>query len=376
MPFAQRLAEFRDYMKAKELDLVVVSSPENQYYLTGFRALMYSRPIMTVLTQQAISIIVPGIEEQHAREEARVDEVHVYYEHPERTKENEKTGFDLLQKIVSGSKLRRIGIEDGFATYGLAQKLSAQGSLIGISEFITRMRIIKDSYELAQLVKAGQVVSGAVKASLASVKAGKTELQIENAGNEFILEHVSTHYPHATLDYLTMTPSGVERSIIPHLISSTRRLQEQDIAIHTRQVGLFGYRAECERTFFVGQPSEKQVENFHIMCEARQAAIKACCAGNLIRDVDDAGRSIIQKAGYGEYALHRSGHGIGLEGHEAPYLRFDNEDRLEVGMVVTIEPGFYLPGMGGFRHSDTFIVTEGGPQQITEAPSSLNELLF
>jgi len=371
-----RIDRIRNYMEEDSIDTVIVSNPENQYYLTGFRALMYSRPIITIINRNDISIIVPGIEETHAMKEANVDSIHVYYEHPESIEKDQKAATDILQKLLNNLAVKRVGIEDGFLSYGVGKQLASKYNIVGVTNFILKMRLIKDKNEFLMLQKAGKLVSGAVQATLSSLAVGKTELEVEDIGNRHVLEEASRSYPDSTIDFFTMTPSGPERSTMPHLLSSTRRFTEQDIGIHTRQIGLHGYRAECERTFFIGNPTDEQSEIFNIMVEAQKSSVKKCIPGNLLKDIDQAARSIIQKAGYGNHSIHRTGHGIGLEAHEAPSIRFDCYDRLETGMVITIEPGIYVPGIGGFRHSDTFIITEQGPKQITEANCLINQLTF
>jgi Xaa-Pro dipeptidase len=371
-----RIQKLRHLMQDKGLDVVILTKPESQFYITGFRALTYSRPIATLLTEHSVTMVVPGLEEVHAHHEARADEIHVYYEHPERTKADEKTAFEIIKRLLKTRQLKHVGIEDGYLTYGYASALASEFQIYGITDAIIQMRLIKDEDEIRILEEAGKVVSGAVRTTLENVGVGKTELEVEGPGNQYIFETVSNKYPNAWVSYTIMTPSGVERTVMPHVYSSTRRFESQDIAIHTRQVGLFGYRAECERTLFVGGPTTKQRELFEVMFEAQQAAIAKCIPGTPMKEVDAAARSIVQKAGYGDYFVHRTGHGIGLEEHEAPYIRFDNEDPLEVNMVVTIEPGIYVPGIGGFRHSDTLIVTEFGPKLITDAPSELEDLTF
>lgn len=146
------------------------------------------------------------------------------------------------------------------------------------------------------------------------------------------------------------------------------------MVIHTRQVAVEGYRAELERTLIVGDPTPEQERAFAVMHEAQQAAMRAVKPGAAMRGVDAAAREIIAAAGYGAHAIHRSGHGIGIGVHEQPFLRFDNPEALVPGMVVTIEPGFYVPGLGGFRHSDTLAVTDVGSELLTEYPRSLAAL--
>jgi len=174
-----------------------------------------------------------------------------------------------------------------------------------------------------------------------------------------------------------MSPLGLARVLMPHVLSSTRKFQKGDICIHSRAVGLNGYHAECERTFFIGKPSNsKQEHAFNIIVEAQRAAIDFIRPGVMAKDVDLIARKIIQKAGYGEYAIHRVGHAIGLGAHEKPYLRYDNDLVLQEGMVFSIEPGIYIPSVGAFRHSDTVVLTRSGSKLITEYPRELEKLIF
>jgi len=115
---------------------------------------------------------------------------------------------------------------------------------------------------------------------------------------------------------------------------------------------------------------------FEVMVEAQRAAIEAVRPGATCKEVDEAARRVIREAGYAEYFIHRAGHGLGLSSHEPPYLRFDSDQVLREGMVVSVEPGFYVAGKGGFRHSDTVIVSKGGPEVVTKAPAKLESLIL
>ncbi|MGE5704291.1 MAG: M24 family metallopeptidase, partial [Clostridia bacterium] len=222
--------------------------------------------------------------------------------------------------------------------------------------------------------QAGKLVSMAVMSSLAEVKAGISELEMDHYGNKAVLQEVSRLYPDAVVALGVMSPSGVERTLLPHVFSNTRKLEHGDVVIHTRQLSLNGYIAECERTFFVGEASERQKEAFAVMVAAQQAALATIKAGVPMSEVDRAARTLIQQAGFGEYAIHRTGHSIGLAPHEPPFFRFDEHAPLQEGMVFTVEPGFYVPGIGGFRHSDTVIITKDGYEMITEGPRDLETL--
>jgi Xaa-Pro dipeptidase len=238
------------------------------------------------------------------------------------------------------------------------------------------MRSIKDDNEVNILVNAGKIVSLGVKESLKYAAEGISEIEFDRIGHRVIYETSAREYPNLSIDVFGMTVSGTSRSLMPHLFSSTRKFKKGDVIIHSRQVGLNGYLAECERTFFIGQPTSKLKDIFKIVVEAQRAALDFIKSGIPAREVDIIARTIIQKAGYGDYAIHRIGHGIGLGGHELPYLRYDNDLVLKEGMAFCIEPGVYIPGVGGIRHSDTVILTKNGSNLITDYPRDLVDLIF
>jgi len=214
-----------------------------------------------------------------------------------------------------------------------------------------------------------------VMATLAAAAPGQSQLTIESVGTNAILEAAPQVTPEATVNLLHFTTSGPETSL-PHLITTTRRLTMPDLVIHSRQVSVDGERAELERTFALGAMDAETRRIFDVAEEAQLAAIAAIRPGVPMREVDAASRRLIQDAGYGEYSIHRTGHGLGIEAHEAPYVRWDVDDPMEVGMVVSIEPGIYVPGLCGARHSDTVVVTLDGHETITDAPRGAANLTF
>lgn len=353
----------------------VSTAPANQTYLAGFRALLYSRPILLVVTPEATTIIVPGLEETHARGEAKVDRVRAYYEHP--LGDGPASHLDWLDEelraLPSGAA---VGIESSACPEGLARHIADAGHrLVDLDPALVAMRQVKDATEIDLIADAARVTGAAVAASIAACREGITEIEVDGAGTAAMLAAVAGRERNATVDQLVMTPSGTERSELPHAFSTTRRLEAGDVLIHTRQVGLDGYRAELERTVFVGAPDGERRRAFELMRAGQAAAIGAVRAGVPCSKVDRAARDVLTAGGFGGYAIHRSGHGIGLSPHEPPYLRFDNDEPLEEGMVITIEPGIYVPGLGGFRHSDTVVVTSDGPDLLTEHPTDLGSLV-
>ncbi|WP_409304128.1 M24 family metallopeptidase [Peribacillus sp. SCS-155] len=377
MDSSKRIRELRSFMDQNAIQASVIINFENQYYMSGFKAITYSRPIVLLIDDSKTSLIVPALEENHAREESSADELHVYYEHPEKQSFGTSYLEHLASLVASYTSGTKIGVEFHSLPITIANLLRDKGfELFDIGGRIAQMRYIKDEQELDLLVESGRLVSLALSHSLKNAKTGVTEMEIDQYGNRALFEETSTKHPNATLDFFAMSPSGIARSVMPHVFSNTRKLEENDIVVHSRQVGLNGYRAECERTFFLGKPADKQIHAFQAAYEAQLAALEAIKAGVRAKEVDDAARKVFRKAGLEEYSIHRTGHGIGIGLHEEPSLRFDNDLILQPGMVFTIEPGIYIPGVGGFRHSDTVILTEHGTELITEYPRELIHLIL
>ena len=372
---AARIGRLRTLLETRGLDAAVLQTPANIAFLSGFQALIYSRPIYLVVTPGRVELVVPGLEEEHAGQAGTVDGVTVYYEHPEKGSPGENAP-DTLAALLRTRGVRRAGLEFTSAPIALRERLERDGVRAeDVSPELVRMRLLKDEAEIALMRQAAALARIGVMATLEAAAAGRSQLAIEAVGTNAILEAAPELTPEATIALLQFTTSGPETSL-PHLITTTRRLGRPDLAIHSRQVAVDGERAELERTFAVGGMGAETRRVFEAAEEAQLAAIEAIRPGVPMREVDAAARRVIRAAGYGEYAIHRTGHGLGIEAHEAPYVRWDVDDPLEEGMVVSIEPGIYVPGVRGARHSDTVVVTGDGHETITEAPRGADNLTF
>lgn len=377
MNIKKRLETLRGFMSEKQIELSLIWEPDNQYYLSGFRAITYSRPIVTLISHEQTELIVPGLEEVHAARKANVDKLYVYYEQID-MRHREVSYLDHLSKILkkypSGTSL---GVETGVLPSSVYLYLKEFGfKLVDIGQEVVNMRAVKDEFEIERLKVAGKLSDYAIEESLKHARAGISELEFDSYGDRLLLEIASKDYAEELIGYENWTCSGVKRSEMPHLYSSTRKFEDGDVVIHSRQVWFNGYRAENERTFFVGQPSEEQKDLLKLAIEAQWVAMDLIRPGITAKEVDLASYEVFKKAGYGEYVNHRVGHGLGLSEHEEPYLRFDNELVLQEGMVYTIEPGVYVPGLGGYRHSDTVILTKNGSYSITQYPRDIDSLMF
>jgi Xaa-Pro dipeptidase len=362
-------------MRVAEVDAYLSLDPDNQTYLTGFRAQIYSRPLILMVTATNSVLIVPELEEQHARPLAQVDEVLVYCERPGGSAPTSHMPLleSTLDRLPGGA---RVAIDAQRLAFAYAEAVRHGGrETVAFDEVLGLMRSVKRADELAAMRIAGELSQAGLGASIDAAAVGVSELEIDAAGNAVIFRRASELGADAVVDLLVLSPSGAMRSTLPHVYSTPRSLTAGDVVIHSRQVAVEGYRAELERTLIVGEPSPEQERAFAVMYGAQQAAMDAVRPGVEMCEVDAAARAIIADAGYGPNAIHRSGHGIGIGVHEQPFLRFDNHEALAPGMVVTIEPGFYVPGLGGFRHSDTLAVTDAGSEMLTEYPRSLQALI-
>ena len=377
MDASKRLLQLRKYMDENKIGLSVVMQPDNQYYMSGFKAIVYSRPIVLVVESNSTELVIPALEEAHASKEATVDSLHVYYEHPEKASSG-TSYLEALDKIVSKYPAgTTVGVEVDVIPARIYTRLKDAGyKLADIGKKIVEMRAIKDENEIELLMKSAELVNLALRESLKNARLGMSEMELDQYGTRALMDEVAKKYADATVDLFVMSPSGIERTIMPHVSSNTRKLQQGDVIIHSRQVGLNGYRVENERTFFMGEPTKDQARLFTIIHDAQKAAREAIKPGMMAKEVDSIARTIIQDAGYGQYFIHRTGHGIGLSAHEEPSLRFDSDLVLQENMVFSIEPAIMVPGFGGFRHSDTVLLTRDGAKLLTEYPRDLKDLIF
>lgn len=374
-----RLARFQETLARRGIDAAIVWLPAHQHYLCGFLAHIYSRPIFTYLTPTRSALVVPGLEEEHARSRAIVDQVLAYKEQPGLARAAGgavASAAAILADLLAGlPKQGVVGIEASVLPWQWAQMPAERGlQLLDVGAEIYRMREVKDEEEQRLLRLAGRLVSLAVRDTLAAFRPGITEPLAELEGSRSALEAAAAELPDAWVELVkSLTASGVEKSALPHAVTTNRKLSSPDLGIHRRHVWVDGYETECERTFFVGTPSAALTRMFEVMCEAQQAAAQALRGGVPAREVDRAARDVITQAGYGPNFVHRTGHSIGMEPHEMPDLRHDSDRALAPGMVVTVEPGIYVMGVGGVRHSDTYIITRAGSECITFGSKALGD---
>jgi Xaa-Pro dipeptidase len=357
-----RIGTVRSELEAENLDALLICSPPNMGYLCGFRPNPHERLIALVVPRDGEpQLVCPSLEEKAARASVTLGAtLHVWWD-------EEGPAKALAAALASAG--RRIGIEKEYLTVAqaeLATSAAPHASLVGCDELLARLRSVKSEEELDALRRAAAVVDRVVSEIGAAAAPGTTEGAL--AGD------AATRLREEGGDSLMFEPLVLTgpRSALPHGRSGSQALAEGDLLIVDLGVSVDGYCGDITRTFVVAaEPNEHQREVFELVRAAQRAGVEAVRPGVPAREVDAAARGIITGGGYGRNFVHRTGHGLGLEVHEPPYLTATSEAPLQAGNVVTVEPGIYIDGWGGVRIEDDVVVREDGAEVLTHAPIDL-----
>jgi Xaa-Pro dipeptidase len=237
---------------------------------------------------------------------------------------------------------------------------------VSAEETLAFLRMRKDAGEVAAMQEAVKIAQRALQASFKFIRPGKSEREIANELTLQLLKAGSD----ASIPFSPIVASG-PNSANPHAMPTDRVLTSGDLLVIDWGASQAGYISDLTRSFAIGQVETEFVRIAKIVGEANAAGRAAVRPGITAGEVDVITRSVIVQSGYGEFFTHRTGHGIGMEGHEAPYIYRENAIRLAPGMTFTIEPGVYLPGRGGVRIEDNIVVTENGAQSLSDLPRDL-----
>jgi Xaa-Pro dipeptidase len=367
---AVRLRSVRSLMRDQGLDYYASFDPVNIYYLTNFANVVHERPFILVIpTEGAPTMVAPALELSHVKARTRCDLEYVaYYEFPA---PHGKNWWDHYRPLIPDDA--RVGIESGMPV-GIAEK--TPGTKVA-TDIIEEVRIVKSDYEIGRNVHACQVVNLGHEKLLEICRPGVAELVLYSQVSQVMMTKIISDIPNANLIVSRVIGAVWPPTLShdPHLVPTASTLMEEGgphVSIVFAQVD--GYGVELERTFFLGGVPEKAKAPFEVMFEARALAYDLAKPGAVMSEIDKAVRKVIVDRGYGDRILHRTGHGFGITGHEAPYLAEGYDRELAPGMLISIEPGIYIPGLGGFRHSDTILVTDDGCVSLTQAPERLQEL--
>lgn len=382
-----RIERVRKYLHKRKLDAVYLTNGTSMFYLTGYSFISTERPAALIIPLDGeITFIGPRLEEDHVPLETNlIKNVKTYVDYP-----GEKHPIEHFATFLKEMRLdkKRIGIDNragasgmwGYKGPTLAKKLP-EVRFADASELVPNMRQVKSTTEIELMKESAKWANLAMTLLQEYTEEGLWDVDVAlGATHEtsVIMKKTlgSDYAPKRSIVPVSAGFRGQvgEMSAIPHSVSTRRMIRKGDVIIAEVGVDIGGYTCELERTMIVGSPTTKHERYFGAMLKAQEAAFSAMRPGNKFSEVDKATIDVFKKAGLLHLTRHHSGHGLGLETHEPPWLDIGNEEPLQTGMIVSCEPGIYEVGFAGFRHSDTVLVTEDEAQLLTYYPRDLNSL--
>lgn len=349
-----RLDKLRAKLIEKELDAVLITKRENYLYFSSFTGSF----AFLVVTKEAAVLMTDFRYMEQASMQAPLYEIVEY-------KNSQTAG---LNEILRARNIKKLGFEDSNLTY--EKYLEFYNNLdvrkfIPLGASIESIRMIKDLHEINVITKAVEIADKAFEHILNYLKPGATELEIA-AELEFKMKKLGAK----AASFETIVASG-KRSSMPHGVASEKKLEMGDTITMDFGAVFEDYCSDMTRTVFLGQPGKEMVEIYNTVLKAQLEGLNGARAGLSGKEIDGMARKIIYDSGYEGKFGHGLGHGVGLEIHEEPRLSPLGSFKMEDGMVVTVEPGIYVNGLGGVRIEDMVVINGNKPIVLTKSPKNL-----
>lgn len=354
-------------LQRAQLDALALNPGPSLVYLTGLRFHLMERPVVAFFTatgQQAI--VLPRLEAPKVADRGDIQPF-FYDEDPAHWHDAFRSAMEAL-----GLQQARIGVEpDRLRVLELRFLEAAAPHAVfpSAAKTIAALRVSKDAEEIAAMEYAVHIAQEALTATLQTFRVGMTEKALAAELVAQLLRHGSE----PELPFQPIVAAG-PNSANPHAVPTDRPIQPGDLLIIDWGATHQGYFSDLTRTFAIGEVDEELAHIAAIVQQANAAGREAARPGIPAGEVDKAARGVIAAAGYGGYFTHRTGHGLGMDVHERPFIFADNDEALRPGMVFTVEPGIYLPGRGGARVEDDVVITADGARSLSDFPRGLQRL--
>lgn len=357
--FEERLARVQQAMAALDVDAVMLSVGHDLPYLTGYHAMPLERLTMLVVPREGIAtLVIPRLEGPRVAPHPTVFSMLPWNETDD--------PVALTAKLAKGA--RRVAIGDQLWARFLVELLPHMPNVdwIRAVDVVGPLRRVKTAAEVAALQRAG-AAADRVAAQLhagAIPLIGRTEAQVSADISQRLLDE-----GHDVVNFAIVAAG--ENAASPHHHPGNRVIRAGEIVLCDFGGTMADYCSDITRCVFLGQPSPEVSDAYAVLKEAQAASVASAVVGATCESVDAAARDIITAAGYGEYFVHRTGHGIGMEAHEDPYIVSGNTERLEAGHAFSVEPGIYIPGKFGMRLEDIVVATANGPLRMNAVSHDL-----
>ncbi len=389
MPFLSKAVQtartdaMRAFMEAHELDALAFLTPDWFFYATNYLldVAPWERPVIAVVPRKGEPFMVLNeLSTNHlgfSRERGSVwvDDVSIYSEHPRLTDRRYLTPQvpELIAERLRGAGLgrARIGVDAATEPLRLAAERLGNVTLVPLERELRELRLIKHAEELELIRRAGSLSDWGQDRYREQIRPGRVVQELDFAMAALMADEAARRHTGEQVEIRTMTLSG-PASASPHGTGAAtgETVQTGHGLVNIVIVRINGLVVENERTWFCGQPDDRQRAAYAAATEAQQAAIAQFTTGNALANVDAAAQAVFQAHGFADHINHRTGHGIGIAGHEFPDDMAFNPRPLLANEVYSAEPGIYLPGVGGFRHDDTVFVG-ATPEVVTKAPKDI-----
>ena len=363
--YSMRQSRLVQVIQAANLEAMALNAGPSLTYLTGLHVHLSERPVVGLFTPNLSPVIIlPELESGKLSNLPFPVQTFEYGEDP-------RTWQAIFQEGIQAAQCAggQVGIEPRrmrVLEMGLLEGAEPSINFLPGEACMAELRMQKDETELANMQTAVNIAQNALEVILPEIKPGMTERELAAEITVGLLREGSD----SQMPFSPIVASG-PNSANPHAFPSDRQLERGDLLIIDWGANTGGYFSDLTRTFAIGEPQDEMRRIAKIVLEANDAAREIAGPGVAAEDVDRAARQVIEDAGYGEFFIHRTGHGLGMEGHEEPYIRAGNALPLTPGMTFTIEPGIYLPGRGGVRIEDDVVITEHGLLSLSDMPREL-----
>jgi Xaa-Pro aminopeptidase len=364
-PFVRRRKELSRAVKDARIDALLVAKPVNVSYLTGFTG----DSSFCLITPKRVILVSDDRFRTQIEAECPDIDTHI--------RGHDRNTFQAVGDVVTKLGLRDVGVEASGVTLEEFEKIKEQcpgANLAATAGHVEKLRAVKDEAEVDQIRAAVRVAERGFTALRATMQPGDTEKELAD-----LLDHYVRRAGGVGLGFPPIVGVG-ERSALPHCPVTERQVNESSFLLIDWGAKAGLYHSDLTRVLWApGARPPRAVESklekvYTVVFQAQTRAIAALRPGVSVKVVDAAARGYIAEAGFGDYFTHGLGHGIGLEVHEAPQVRSNSDDVLQAGMVVTIEPGVYLPDFGGVRIEDDVLVTPDGAELLTGLPRGWESL--
>src|SRR3989442_3816381 len=383
-----RIEKIRVQLKKSRCAALYLTNPTRILYTTGFSHISTERPLALVIPQEgAIFMMGPQLEEDHARQDcALIEEFFSYPDYPGITHPMRHFVNVLTRKALAGSKIATDSVDGSAGGWGYRgpplRDLLQQAKLVDGKELVDCLIWVKSRQEIHLLRESARWAERAHDILMENIAPGKHDALIgmKASYDAFtgMMKKLGARYRQLKwgLSPVVVGCRGQvgPGSAMPHAVFSKRRILRGEVLVTEAGVEVGGYTSELERTVIVGRAGQRERKYFEVMLKAQDAALGSFKAGTPCFQVDTAARKAVGNTGFAGTLRHHVGHGIGIDGHEPPWLDPGDRTIMKTGMVFSCEPALYIPGLAGFRHSDTIEITKNGMKFITEYPRSLEEL--